>query len=93
MVALLGSRAFELLESCYSIGLAGLLVPLCFGLFTSMGNQTSALLSMSVGIAVWLIEIGFDLEWPVAPLGAVAGCVVYYIHAKLVATSASWMSK
>ena len=68
-------------------------MPLCFGLFTSMGNQTSALLSMSVGIAVWLIEIGFDLEWPVAPLGAVAGCVVYYIHAKLVATSASWMSK
>ena len=48
---------------------------------------------MSVGIAVWLIEIGFDLEWPVAPLGAVAGCAVYYIHAKLVATSASWMSK
>jgi len=29
----------------------------------------------------------------VAPLGAAAGCVVYYMHAKFVATSASLMTK
>jgi Na+/proline symporter len=82
-VALMGSRAFELLESCYSIGLAGLLIPLVMGLFWKAGNQTSALLAMSVGITAWIIEWVFGIEWPLAPLGAIAGLMVYIIHAKV----------
>jgi SSS family solute:Na+ symporter len=82
-VALMGSRAFELLESCYSIGLAGLLIPLVMGLFWKAGNQTSALLAMIVGITAWIIEWVFGIEWPLAPLGAIAGLMVYIIHAKV----------
>lgn len=81
-VALMGSRAFELLESCYSIGLAGLLVPLVMGLFWEIGNQTSALLAMIVGIGAWLVEWTFGIEWPLAPVGAALGFLVFIIHAK-----------
>ncbi len=79
-VALMGSRAFELLESCYAIGLAGLFAPLCFGLFTRLGNQNTALLAMGVGVGVWLIELLWSLDWPIAPLGALAGCLVFLLH-------------
>jgi len=81
-VALMGSRAFELLESCYSIGLAGLLVPLVMGLFWKNGNQTSALLAMTIGVGAWLIEWTFGIEWPLAPVGAALGFLVYIIHAR-----------
>ncbi len=86
-VALMGSGAFELLESSYSIGLVGFLVPLAFGLFSKLGNQTSALLSMGVGIGVWLVELLFGVEWPLAPLGAILALLVFYIHGRWFADS------
>ncbi len=84
-MAYLGEDAYGLLETAYEIGLVGLFVPLTFGLFTERGGEKAALVSMAVGVAVWLphvilgFETFFQLGTPVGLTAAAMSAVAYLI--------------
>jgi len=48
-----GQNAYELLESAYELGVAGLLVPMVMGVYVKRGGETAALASMGCGMLVW----------------------------------------
>lgn len=57
-----GHGAYALLENAYSITMVGLFVPLTMGLYTKPRNELPALVSILVGIGVWLPQylLGWD---------------------------------
>jgi Na+/proline symporter len=61
IVAFLGDSAYGLLEDAYELPLVSLFVPLSMGLFAKARGELPAILSMSVGVTLWLIH--YVAEW------------------------------
>lgn len=91
-IAYAGESAYDLLESAYELGVAGLFVPLVMGLYAERGGERAAVTSMVVGMAVWTghLAVGWEsiLEPLTAPLGfglpiglssAAVGLVAYLV--------------
>jgi SSS family solute:Na+ symporter len=89
-MAFWGKDAYELLEGAYTMPLVGLFVPLALGLYLTPRGQAPAILSMLVGLAIWLPDfIGemWKLEseaylgsFPVS-IAAVLGSLLTYLLA------------
>ena len=65
-VAYVGEDAYALLEGAYELGLVGLFVPLAFGVYRTPRSELPALLSMGLGIGLWLVHLiaGWDTFAP-----------------------------
>jgi Na+/proline symporter len=53
-LALLGKSAYVLLEQSYAVSFAGLFAPFMLGLYLKNGHEKAAIVSMMVGMAMWL---------------------------------------
>ena len=71
-VAYIGEDAYTLLEAAYELGLVGLFVPLAIGLYRRPGSEMPALLSMGVGVTLWLVHLGLGWEAFLQPMLAPA---------------------
>jgi solute:Na+ symporter, SSS family len=82
-MAYAGENAYALLEGAYEIGLAGLFVPMMFGLFTRPRSGRPAVTSMIVGGGLWLAHYLLDWDVFLEGIAAVGG---WQLPASLVAT-------
>jgi Na+/proline symporter len=73
-----GARAYEMLEQAYGISLGAFFAPLVIGLLHEKPDHTGGILAMSVGLAIWSLEILIGGETPFAMLGALGGFAAYY---------------
>jgi solute:Na+ symporter, SSS family len=64
-MAYAGENAYRLLEDAYAVTLTGLFVPMMFGLFTQPRSGVPALVSMTVGVGLWLFHfvMGYAAGW------------------------------
>lgn len=94
-MAFLGESAYELLEGAYTMPMVGLFVPLTLGLYLKPRGQLPALLSMIVGIAIWLPDfIGETWELPSAGyLGPFPVSIAAVLGSLCVYLAAYWMSE
>ncbi|WP_247232513.1 sodium:solute symporter family protein [Telluribacter sp. SYSU D00476] len=70
---------FELVSESSAFSLVSLFVPLAAGLYWQRANQLGCLLSMSVGLVVWLACMWLETEYPpmiYGLLASIAGMVV-----------------
>jgi SSS family solute:Na+ symporter len=93
--ALSGESAYTLLEEAYAIGLAGLAVPLTWGLFGKPSRERSALWAIGVGTGAWAIHLALGWEHflsssvdpalplPVALSSACLGAVAYGVSERV----------
>jgi Na+/proline symporter len=56
IVAFLGDSAYGLLEDAYELPFVALFVPLTMGLFAKVRGERPAIVSMTVGVTLWLIH-------------------------------------
>jgi len=68
VTAYLGESAYSLLESAYALGLVSLLVPLLFGVRTSLGGERAAIAAMLCGTTLWLVHLALGWETFLAPV-------------------------
>lgn len=92
LVSYAGESAYSLLEDAYALTLAGLFVPLTFGLYGKKSPSASALASMITGSGVWFLHLilgwesflepvfePYSVELPTALLSAGFGLIAYLI--------------
>jgi Na+/proline symporter len=82
VLAVKGTRTYEMVEHASAMGSAGILVILTFGLFTRWGQAYSAWAALLVGTGVWIVG-AYLLEFPGLYLGSVVAAASAYL---LVAT-------
>jgi len=75
------SSIFHMVEDAYKVTLVGAFVPLAFGLYWKRASNQGALLSITLGIGVWLAmeKYGQDTYWPpqlVGLLFSIAGMLL-----------------
>jgi SSS family transporter len=75
------STIFHMVEDAYKVTLVGAFVPLVFGLYWKRASNQGALLSIVLGIGVWLAmeKYGQDTYWPpqlVGLLFSIAGMLI-----------------
>jgi SSS family solute:Na+ symporter len=63
-----GQSAYQLLEDAYALPLAGLLVPLCAGIYGRRPRELCALVSMLVGVGLFMLHYVLDWDRFLAPL-------------------------
>jgi solute:Na+ symporter, SSS family len=64
-MAYAGENAYQLLEDAYAVTLTGLFVPMMFGCSLSRAAACQALVSMTVGVGLWLFHfvMGYAAGW------------------------------
>lgn len=78
LIALQSESIHDMIEVASALGSAGLVVVLCFGLFTSIGGPPSAIAALITGTAVWLAGTHiFVLSTPY--LAGVCGATAAYL--------------
>jgi len=82
-MAFSGKGAFTLLEESYAVGLTGFFVPLTIALYGKYLNETSVIISILVGIGIWVPEVFIDTELPLSIIAVFGSLVAYYGHAKI----------
>jgi Na+/proline symporter len=87
MMALRAERIYELVEEASAFGSAGIVVIVCFGLFTRIGGTGSAISALVVGVAAWLFG-AHVAEWPYPYLTALALATGSYLGAAAVGSRA-----
>jgi SSS family solute:Na+ symporter len=80
---------FELVAESSAFSLVSLFVPLAAGLYWKSSNTLGCILSMVVGLAVWLVCIFIETEYPALVYGLLAsflGMLAGWIWGKIVGT-------
>jgi len=88
MMALGAERIYELVEEASAFGSAGIVVVVCFGLFTRVGGTASALSALMVGVVSWLVGAHM-LGWPYPYLTSLAAATASYLGAAAVGSRAT----
>jgi len=88
MMALRAERIYELVEEASAFGSAGIVVIVCFGLFTRIGGTGSAISALLVGVAAWLFG-AHVAEWPYPYLTSLALATGSYLFAAAVGSKAA----
>lgn len=88
IMALGAERIYELVEEASAFGSAGIVVVVCFGLFTRVGGTASALSALVVGVVSWLVGAHM-LAWPYPYLTSLAAATASYLGAALVGSKAT----
>jgi Na+/proline symporter len=78
VMALRADRVYELVEEASAFGSSGMVVVVCFGLFTRIGGKASALTAMLVGVASWIIG-AHVAAWPYPYLTSLAAATAAYL--------------
>ena len=78
VMALRAERVYALVEEASSFGSAGIVTVVLFGLFTSIGGRGSALASLLVGVAVWIVG-AYVIGLPYPYLTSLAAAVAAYL--------------
>lgn len=60
MLALWGKSAYMLLEQSYAVSFAGLFAPFALGLYLKNGHEKAAIVSMLVGMLIWILGFFSD---------------------------------
>ncbi len=76
----LNSKAsiFKMVENAYQVTLVSAFVPLVMGLFWKRATKQGALVSIFMGLSVWLMLIGFGPDDPVIP-AQFAGLIASFV--------------
>jgi len=67
-LALSGSDSYTLVESSYSLSLVGMFAGFAFGLYQQSVPRVSALVSMVVGVGLWLLHVSLGWEYFLQPM-------------------------
>jgi SSS family solute:Na+ symporter len=62
--AIRAEGVFELVEEASAFGSAGILITVCFGLFTKLGGPVAALLTLLTGVTSYVVATAADYEYP-----------------------------
>jgi SSS family solute:Na+ symporter len=87
-MALGAERIYELVEEASAFGSAGIVVIVCFGLFTRIGGTASALSALVVGVVTWLVGAHL-VGWPYPYLTSLAAATASYLGAAAVGSRAT----
>ena len=68
VLALSGSDAYTLVESSYSLSLVGTFAGFAFGLYGQTAPRVAALMSMVVGVGLWLLHVRLGWEYFLQPM-------------------------
>ena len=68
-----GTSIYELVSSAYQVTLVGAFVPLAFGLYWKRATTQGAVMSIALGIGVWLMFFPQLTNWGTAFPGQLAG--------------------
>ncbi|TMH01493.1 MAG: sodium:solute symporter, partial [Betaproteobacteria bacterium] len=68
-----GTSIYELVSSAYQVTLVGAFVPLAFGLYWKRATTQGAVMSIALGIGVWLMFFPQLTNWGEAFPGQLAG--------------------
>jgi Na+/proline symporter len=82
VLAIYGRRTYEMVEMASSMGSAGILVVLTFGLFTRLGGQASALAALAAGVIVWYVA-GYVVVLPGSFVISIAAAAACYLIAAI----------
>lgn len=78
-VAMKGTSIYELVSAAYQVTLVGAFVPLVMGLYWKRATTQGAILSVALGVGVWVLSFpqlaGFGAQFP----GQLAGLVAAFI--------------
>lgn len=80
-LALVGERAYSLLELSYASGFVGLFVPLLVGLYFKTHNEKAMIASMFVGIGIWSLEWIVETDLPLSLIAVAVSFVSYFVFA------------
>jgi len=88
LMALRAERVYELVEEASAFGSSGIVIIVCFGLFTRIGGVVSALSSLVVGVVSWIV-LGHLVVWPYPYLTSLAAATAAYLIAAALGSSFS----
>ena len=78
-IAMKGTSIYELVSSAYQVTLVAAFVPLLAGLYWKRATTQGAILSVALGVAVWIIYFpqisSFGTAFPGQLAGLAAGCI------------------
>jgi Na+/pantothenate symporter len=75
--AIRADGVFELVENASAFGSAGVLVTVCFGLFTKLGGPVAAMLTLGVGVLLYVTATTAGYAYPF--LASLAASVLTYV--------------
>jgi len=78
LMALGAERVYELVEEASAFGSAGIVTVVCFGLFTRVGGEASALAALLTGVVTWVVG-AHVAEWPYPYLTSLAAAIAAYV--------------
>lgn len=77
-LALGAESIFELVQQANGLGSAGILVVMCFGLFTRFGGKWAGAATLVTGLATWAVGT-YVTHWEASYLISIAASVVTYV--------------
>jgi len=86
VMALRAERVYELVEEASAFGSAGIVIVVCFGLFTRIGGPASALSALVVGVGTWIVG-AYLAGWPYPYLTSLAAAAGAYLAAAALGSS------
>jgi Na+/proline symporter len=75
--AIRADGVFELVENASAFGSAGVLVTVCFGLFTKLGGPVAAMLTLGIGVLLYVTTTTAGYAYPF--LASLAASVLMYV--------------
>jgi Na+/proline symporter len=91
-IAMKGTPIYDLVSSAYQVTLVGAFVPLVMGLYWKRATTQGAVMSLALGIGVWLLFFPQVSNWGESFPGQLAGLIAAFVGMIAGSLAPQWMT-